>query len=187
MKVLEIGPTGSPTALQSAVGIPDLTWETLDLAPRPGVTHVAKGDYEFPMPSDTYDIVLSANVIEHVKKTWRWLPEVVRVCRTGGTVITINPVSWPFHEYPVDCWRAFPDGMSALYEDCGLDVELSIFESIEAKRYRRSVPGRTPGWWLGKPWAQIYRLLGRLGLRVECAWDTITIGTKSGATAYLTR
>jgi len=70
--------------------------------------------YAIPVDSESFEIVVSANVIEHVEELWRWVPALARVCRRGGKVITINPISWGFHEAPVDCWRIYPDGMKAL-------------------------------------------------------------------------
>ena len=128
-------------------------------------------------PSDAYDIVLSGQVIEHVRKIWLWIKELARVCKVGGLVITINPVSWPYHEHPIDCWRAFPEGMQALYEDASLEVLLSIFESLEATQYRRHIPGRSSEW-QPRLLRNAYRILGRIGFPVECAYDTITIGKK---------
>jgi hypothetical protein len=49
-------------------------------------------------------------------------------------VITINPVSWHYHEAPVDCWRIYPEGMKALADDAGLEVLLSTWESVEFDR-----------------------------------------------------
>jgi hypothetical protein len=37
------------------------------------------------------------NVMEHVRKPW--VKELA------------SPVSWPFHEYRIDCWPAYPEGM----------------------------------------------------------------------------
>ena len=67
--------------------------------------------------------------------------EVARVCKAGGIVITINPVSWPYHEAPIDCWRAYPEGMKALYEDSKLEVIFSGWESLEEPQFRNYMPG----------------------------------------------
>ena len=32
----------------------------------------------------------------------------------NGYIITINPVSWKYHEAPVDCWRIYPEGMKTI-------------------------------------------------------------------------
>ncbi|MFZ5625470.1 MAG: class I SAM-dependent methyltransferase [Gemmatimonadota bacterium] len=177
-RVLEIGPNGFPSEYESAMGTDHVAWHTLDLYDSPFLTYRADSMYRYPIPDGSYDIVFSANVLEHVPRIWVWIREVTRVCRPGGLVITINPVSWPFHEYPVDCWRAYPDGMRALYAEAGLEVMLTTWESLEARHFPRHTPGRTPGWWLPGIRKRLYRLLGRIGMRVECAYDTIAIGRK---------
>jgi hypothetical protein len=120
---------------------------------------------------------LSGQVIEHVRKPWRWIPELARVTRRGGLVITINPVSWGYHEAPIDCWRMFPEAMRALYEAAGLIVELSEWGSLETPQYRRFIPGVSREWQSRKR-RIMYRMLGPLGFPVERAYDTITIGRK---------
>ena len=97
-------------------------------------------NYNFSIDSDTFDVVLFGQVLEHVPKAWTWIKELARVTKPGGYVITLNPVSWPYHEAPVDCWRIFPEGMKALYEDAGLEVELSVYECLESNA-KRIIPG----------------------------------------------
>jgi len=175
--VLEIGPDDFPSAYRSKVDRGGLIWETIDIFQHPSLTHVAASEYSFPIADETYDVVLSGQVVEHVRKIWVWMREVARVCKTGGTVITINPVSWPYHEAPIDCWRAYPEGMKALYEDSSLDVILSVWESLEEPTFRKYIPGASRearSQLLGT----VSRLLGKVGFPVERAYDTITIGRK---------
>ena len=106
MRVLEIGPDGAPSTYQRAVNDISIVWHTLDLRDDAMLTYRAKYEYEFPVESGSYDIVLSGNVIEHVRQIWTWMVELTRICKPNGVVVTINPVSWPYHEAPVDCWRA---------------------------------------------------------------------------------
>jgi SAM-dependent methyltransferase len=119
--VLEIGPDAIPSSYRDSIREPDLHWETLEIrrADRPTPAHevnyVAEQEYLFPLRDNTFDVVLSGQVIEHVRKIWTWYRELARVCRPGGLVITICPVT-PYHEYPVDCWRIYPEGMKALSE-----------------------------------------------------------------------
>lgn len=128
-RVLEIGPDDSPSTYRRLIDVTPLRWETLDLAadttivPGRALDHLTSSEIEFPLASDQFDIVLSGQVIEHVRRPWRWLPECARVCKPGGWVITICPVSWPYHEAPIDCWRMYPEGLRALYEDAGLVIE----------------------------------------------------------------
>jgi SAM-dependent methyltransferase len=129
------------------------------------------------VPSESYDLVLAGQVVEHVRKPWAWLPELARVTRRGGLVAVINPVSWRYHEAPVDCWRIYPEGMRSLFEEANLEVLISVWESLETPQYRRFRPGVS----LRNQSARrrlLTRALGRFGFTVERAYDTITIGRK---------
>ena len=179
--MLEIGPDGFPSAYRKSVEAANgraLAWDTLDLFRDERLTFVAPTEYSFPIESGTYDVVLSGQVIEHVRKPWVWMREVARVCKTGGLVITINPVSWPYHEAPIDCWRVFPGGVRALYEDAVLDVLVFEWGSLELEGFKRYVPGASAEAY-GRRRRLVNRLLGRLGLPVERAYDTVTVGRKS--------
>lgn len=179
LRILEIGPDKFPSTYQSIIGDNSIIWDTLDLSDNHKPTYLARDGYSYKnlIDDNYYDIVLSGQVLEHVKKIWVWFKELARVCKPGGLIITINPVSWPYHESPVDCWRVFPEGMQALYEETGLKVILSICESLEVPNYRRYIPGASL-----THRRKIYRLvnllLGKFGYPVERAYDTITIGEK---------
>jgi SAM-dependent methyltransferase len=181
MRVLEIGPDREPSTYRSLLDGEFAAWDTLDAFPRTDVslTYLAESEYDFPVPADSYDIVFSAQVIEHVRKIWRWMPELSRVCRPGGLVVTINPVSWHYHESPVDCWRIYPEGMRALSDDAGLDVVLSEWGSMEMQGVERRAPR------LVRKQQVFQRLSGLIGMLnatvkfpVEAAYDTITVARK---------
>ncbi len=104
MKVLEIGPDKFPSTFQHlSQDISFACWDTLDIYKNPNLTYQNSHEYDFQIKSESYDIVCSGQVIEHVKKPWIWLPELTRIVKSGGFVITICPVSWVYHEAPVDC------------------------------------------------------------------------------------
>ena len=179
--VLEIGPDNiESSSYRRKVNDPSLRWDTLDIYAHPSLTFTAVSEYEFPIPSDEYDIVLCGQVLEHVRKVWRWLPELNRVCKPSGHVVVIAPASWPYHEAPIDCWRVYAEGMTALMEDSGLEVLTSRSETLEGRPGRRFIPGRSLSYmgWKGKTF---YGLLNLLGLPVERSVDTIGIGRKLGA------
>lgn len=103
----------------------------VDPAAAQTLTFAVEDPYRYPIGENEYDVVISGSVIEHVPKPWLWLPELARITRRGGHVITVNPVNWIFHQAPVDCWRIYPDGMKALCEQAGLEPVLSRFECAE--------------------------------------------------------
>lgn len=160
-KILEIGPDDLPSSYQMIVKENSLQWDTLDIMPGRNITFVASNEYSFPIPDESYDIVLSGNVIEHVRKIWLWVKELSRVCKTGGYIITINPVSWPYHEAPVDCWRIYPEGMRILYDEANIKTILARWESLEIGNYSRYVPGRSPEWQAWKELPKANRIGGK--------------------------
>jgi ubiquinone/menaquinone biosynthesis C-methylase UbiE len=176
-RILEVGPDAFPSSYQDIVNDNSITWETTDISDRGKMTYPNAGEYSFPVPDESYDVVLTGQVIEHVKKIWIWVRELERVCKKGGYVIIINPVSWPFHEVPVDCWRIFPDGMKALLEDTSLRVLESRFESLEQPGRKRYIPGVSAEFQTPKM-RLFYRFASRIGFPVERAYDTITIAQK---------
>lgn len=177
LRVLEIGPDCIPSTYQNVVGDSSIVWHTLDIRNDPALTYHALSEYEFPVASGTYDIVLSGQVIEHVRQIWVWIRELSRVCKVGGLVVTINPVSWPYHEAPVDCWRVYPEGMKTLYEYASLEVDFSRCESLEVTGRRGHIPGQSAEW--QSPRRRLaYKILGVVGFPVECAYDVITVGKR---------
>lgn len=167
-KVLEIGPDENPSTYRKLITITGLEWRSTDLMARPGVDDVMADEYHLPYADGTFDIILAGQVIEHVKKTWVWIKEVGRICKPGGKIVLINPVSWPYHEAPVDCWRIYPEGIKALAEDAGLEVVLSKFECLELEGYDKIVPGMTKG-------GSLVPLLRLLRFPIRGAYDTISI------------
>lgn len=51
-----------------------------------------------PFAGDTFDVVLSNEVIEHVQDDARYAAEMVRVTRSGGRIVVFAPNRW----YPVE-------------------------------------------------------------------------------------
>ena len=95
--------------------------------------------------------------------------------KPGGHVVTIAPVSWEYHEDPVDCWRIYPEGMKALCEDAGLKVITCEWETLGVPRLRK-IGGSKQLW---QKLSGILNLLHwKLKLPTEAAFDTICIAQK---------
>ncbi|MDQ6948689.1 MAG: class I SAM-dependent methyltransferase [Actinomycetota bacterium] len=191
VRVLELGPDGNPSTYRRCLADLHLAWETADLAESStvlGVRMFGSGQssdlsyamddpYSIPAADNQFDIVFSGQVIEHVPYIWKWMPELARVCKPGGFVITIGPVSWPYHEAPIDCWRVYPEGLKALCEDAGLQVVQSVSASFEPRVSRRAYPGASFGPAPGMK-SVIKRVAGAIGWPLPIAIDTIAIARK---------
>ncbi|MDX2189428.1 MAG: methyltransferase domain-containing protein [Bacteroidota bacterium] len=137
-KVLEIGPAGIPSVYNILLDIDSTVWHTLDFkntsyiaTESSNLTFEIEDPYKFTIEDNQYDIVVSGQVIEHVQEIWLWMTEIKRVLKQGGIVITINPISWPYHEAPIDCWRIYPEGMKSIAKLCGLEVVFCDYMSLE--------------------------------------------------------
>jgi len=174
-KVLEVGPDKIPTTLQDIAHGPGVHWDLLDLYASEHLQVRAISEYEYPIADGTYDFVVAANVLEHVRKPWVWIRELARITRGDGYVILTNPVSYPYHEQPIDCWRAYPEGMMALFDEAGIEVVVNRCETHETISSKRDIPGRSrvEFWWKRR---LIDRVLGMIGYPLERAYDTISVG-----------
>jgi ubiquinone/menaquinone biosynthesis C-methylase UbiE len=153
IKVLEIGPTGYPSYYSQLVGNKSIEWYSLDLGNKylnggdQSPFHIiSEQEYNYPVESESFDIIVCGQVLEHVKDIWRWFDELRRIVKTNGYIITISPVSWPYHEAPVDCWRIYPEGMKALLQHKNLTPKVCTFESLEAEYLLRgslTLPGKS--------------------------------------------
>lgn len=97
----------------------------LDIQPGPNVDIVipsGENDEWFPMYKRMFDVVISGQCLEHVPKPWKWIKQIASITKPGGLVWITAPHTWGFHEYPKDCWRVWPDGLRALFDEAGLEV-----------------------------------------------------------------
>jgi len=92
----------------------------LDIEAGPNVDIVAKSLYDFGVPDNSFDVVISGQTLEHVEDMKRWILEVARVAKE--MVVVIAPSRIGYHRYPIDCWRIYPDGMKWLFTEAGLET-----------------------------------------------------------------
>lgn len=137
MKVLELGPDAVPSAYLELIRAADLTvdwyFTTFDdfgahippelISKRVHMLSL----YQIDAEAESYDVVFSGQVLEHVPAPWRWFPETVRVLKPGGRVVVIAPAEFGYHAHPIDCWRVWPDGLRALFEESKIVVDFIDF------------------------------------------------------------
>lgn len=129
LRIADVGSYNVNGCMRPLFEAPPWTYMGFDIAAGPNVDVVLSGDDDWRLPGqyrEAFDVVLANQVLEHVRAPWRWIKDVASLCKPGGLVWICSPNSWPFHEHPVDCWRVWPDGMGALFEEAGL-VELNCF------------------------------------------------------------
>ena len=84
------------------------------------VSHIVVTSYPevdiqaLPYENDSFDIVVSDQVLEHVFDPVQAVNESLRVVRPGGVVIHTTCFMNPIHHYPVDLWRFSPKALAHL-------------------------------------------------------------------------
>ena len=99
------------------------TYRGIDMVPGNNVDIILKNPYNWrEVKSNSVDVLISGQAFEHIEFFWITMLEVARVLKTGGLCCIIAPSGGPEHRYPVDCWRFYPDGFSAMAHFAGLEV-----------------------------------------------------------------
>ncbi len=94
----------------------------LDIQAGTNVDIVAEDPYHWPIDDGRYDLVLSAQCLEHVEDLRAFMAECFRVLAPGGLTIHIAPSAGQYHAFPVHCWMIMKDGMRWLLQSSGFDV-----------------------------------------------------------------
>jgi len=127
--VLDVGGADVNGGYRPLFSHPRYRYLTVDLAPGEGVDIVLDDPYRLPLEDASVDIVLSGQMLEHCEFFWLSFAEMMRVLKPGGLLFLIAPSAGPIHQYPVDCYRFYPDAYRALakYAGCHL-VEVWLDE-----------------------------------------------------------
>ncbi len=91
--------------------------------------------------ADSFDVVISGQALEHVPKFWLTACEVTRALKPGGITMLMAPSGGFEHRYPVDCWRFYADGMTAIADHAGCEI-------VECGTD-----------WASRPWADSYLVM----------------------------
>ena len=86
----------------------------LDLEKGPNVDIVMDNPYKIPFKENSIDIVISTSRFEHSEMFWLTFNEVQRILKPNGLFYLNAPSNGPYHTYPVDCYRFYPDSAEAL-------------------------------------------------------------------------
>lgn len=90
----------------------DLDIEAQDI-PRTIVADIT--DCHNEIPDESFDLVLSCDVLEHIDRPWLAAAEITRILRPGGIAITRTVWAWRNHPCPIDYWRFSPECLEFLF------------------------------------------------------------------------
>lgn len=113
----------------------------LDL--HPGCDDVMTGDICFcpEIPSDSFDVVASYDVFEHLERPWDAAAECIRITRPGGLLVHRTLFAYRYHPSPVDYWRFSAQGLEHLFTSQGhVDTLLSGYDLRIRRRDARGDP-----------------------------------------------
>jgi SAM-dependent methyltransferase len=99
----------------------DCEYSGVDVVAGPNVDIVMPAPYRIPLKSGSVDVVMTAQVFEHIPFPWASFLEIARVLRPGGLVFLIAPSRGHRHGTQ-DCWRYYPDSMRALAAFSGMEL-----------------------------------------------------------------
>lgn len=84
------------------------------------------------IPAESFDAIISADLLEHVREPWLAAREITRLLRPGGVTFHSTLFSWRYHPCPVDFWRFSPAALEHLFRD--LRCLDSGFDTVERRR-----------------------------------------------------
>jgi len=119
-----------------------------------------------PIESETIDLIICTEVLEHLKEPFFALKEMRRILKGGGKLILTVPFLWPLHEEPNDYFRYSEYGLKYLLRAAGFDkIEIkpsnnfliSIFQILNINLKNK----------IFFPLVVLFNLFGRLSEKVE--------------------
>jgi SAM-dependent methyltransferase len=117
----------------------------VDIERGPNVDVVARRSGRIPLRSQSVDVFVSGQALEHVERFWTVWREMVRCVRPGGLLMLIVPSRGPEHRYPVDCWRFYTDACTAFAKIGDLEVLHSSTDWLPHEDPDSAVWGDTVG------------------------------------------
>jgi len=100
----------------------DIDYVTADLRGNARAAIEINADGSLPCEDESFDAVVSTQVLEHVGDPGLYLSECHRVLRPGGRLLLSTHGMMLYHPDPVDYWRWTCAGLRRIVQDAGFDV-----------------------------------------------------------------
>ncbi|MBN2437574.1 MAG: methyltransferase domain-containing protein [Deltaproteobacteria bacterium] len=135
LSILDLGSLDVNGSYRDLFQAASWTYRGIDTAPGKNVDIVLRDPYDWrEIRSGSADVVISGQAFEHIEFFWMTMLEIARILKPEGLCCIIAPSGGPEHRYPVDCWRFYPDGFSALARFASLEV-LEIYSQTGSTGY----------------------------------------------------
>ncbi|MBD2206522.1 methyltransferase domain-containing protein [Calothrix sp. FACHB-1219] len=135
LKILDIGSQDINGSYKPIFNVPQWQYYGADMQGGNNVDIVLKNPYQWQeIKSNSIDVLISGQAFEHIEFFWITALEIARVLKADGLCCIIAPAGGYEHRYPVDCWRFYPDGFSALARFAQLEV-LDVSTQWESLNY----------------------------------------------------
>ena len=95
---------------------------TCDIGINPLAEVTITPEGKVPLPDESFDIVLSSQVLEHVDDVNVYLAEANRLLDKDGLLLLSTHGQWIYHPIPRDLWRWTNEGLTTLLEKSGFKV-----------------------------------------------------------------
>ena len=101
---------------------PAESWDYLNIDADSEPDILASAD-AIPVPDESYDSIMLAEVLAHIEEPGRVLREIGRVMRPGGVIVATMPFLFPLTQDPDDFQRWPPTRLRIEFERAGLRVD----------------------------------------------------------------
>ncbi len=118
-RVIEVGSYDVNGGLRPAIeALRPADYVGIDIRPGPGVDELCPAArLAERFGRESFDLVVSTNTLEHVRRWKQAISNIKHVCRPEGIVLITVPSDFPFHAYPNDFWRYEPTDVESIFSD----------------------------------------------------------------------
>ena len=135
LDILDIGllDTKSNYSYSNIFNEENWTYTSLDFQEGDNVDIVVTDIYNwFEIEDNTYDIIISGQLFEHLEFFWLTMSEIERVLKPGGYICIIAPSSGPKYSGDIpNCYRFQEDSLKAMAKYADLEVIHTSIDEIK--------------------------------------------------------